>query len=249
MPEEPIYNKISQAYKDSKLLPYRSHVEAYTLFKLLGNIEGKSIIDFACGEGFYTRLLIKLGAKSVLGVDVSPKMIELAENEEYENPIGCEYLIADIGKMGELGEFDIVTAIYLLNYAKSRDELFDYCKAIYKHLKPGGRFIGFNDSPENKVENYGKYKKYGFYKTTTKERKEGDPITYHDTNLDGKEFQFDNYYLSPETYHYVFKQCGLIDFEWCGPWLSEKSYKDYDKSYWDDLLVNPPMIGMQAHKP
>jgi len=247
MPEEPVYNKLAKEYKASKLLPFRSHMEAYTLFKLLGNLEGKTIIDFGCGDGFHTRLLKQLGANRVLGVDISSKMIELAEIEEQNNPIGCEYLLADVCKQ-DLGEFDIVTAIYLLNYAKSKDELFDYCEAIYKHLKPGGRFVGFNDSPDNTIENYGKYKKFGFYKSTTKERKEGDPITYHFTNPDGTEFEFDNYYLSTDIYNSVFRQCGLLGFEWCGPWLSESAHLDHDDKYWDDLLENPPLIGMQAHK-
>jgi len=249
MPEEPVYNKIAQVSKDSKQLPFRSHVEAYTMFKLLGNLEGKSIIDFACGEGFYTRLLKKLGAKTVLGVDIAAKTLELAVIEERENPIGCEYLLANIGKMDQVGEFDIVTGIYLLNFAKSREELIDFCAAIYKHLRPGGRFVGYNESPDNAIENYDKYKKYGFYKSTTKDRKEGDITTYHFTNLDGQEYHVDTYYYSKDTYKNVFQKCGFMGLEWCGPWADEFAHIDYDENYWNYLIENPPMIGMQAHKP
>ncbi|WP_437661790.1 hypothetical protein [Sorangium sp. So ce1182] len=34
-------------------LPYRSHVERYTYWELLGAVEGKSVLDVACGDGMY----------------------------------------------------------------------------------------------------------------------------------------------------------------------------------------------------
>lgn len=73
------YNQISIAYQLSKLQPWRKHVEAYTFFSLLGDISNQSVLDLACGEGFYTRQLKLRGASKVVGVDISEKMIELAE--------------------------------------------------------------------------------------------------------------------------------------------------------------------------
>jgi len=246
MSEKALYNKMAQVYKDSKLLPWSLRVETFTIFKILGNIEGKTIIDFACGDGFYTRLFKKSGATTVVGVDISTGSIELAEIEERENLLNIEYIIADIGAMDDVGQYDIVTGIYLLDCAKSKEELIDFCEAIYRHLKPGGRFVGYIDSPENLVENYEKYKKYGFYKTIKEERKEGNIITYHITNLDGNEFHDDAYCYSKDTYEKVFRQCGLIELEWCGPWADTSGY---DNKFWDDFIKNPPVIAMQAHKP
>ena len=36
----------------------------------------------------------------------------------------------------------MVTAQYLLNYARTEEELLQFCKSIYKVLKPGGTFAG-----------------------------------------------------------------------------------------------------------
>ena len=43
------YDRIAEKYRDSKLLPFRDYIESYTLFKLAGNLAGKSVLDLACG--------------------------------------------------------------------------------------------------------------------------------------------------------------------------------------------------------
>ena len=56
------YDRIASEYRDSKRLPFRDHVERYSLFRMLGDVRGARILDLACGDGFYTRLLMKAGA-------------------------------------------------------------------------------------------------------------------------------------------------------------------------------------------
>jgi len=48
------YDEIATEYKRAKQHPWRLHVEHFTLFKLLGDLRGKTVIDLAYGEGFYT---------------------------------------------------------------------------------------------------------------------------------------------------------------------------------------------------
>ncbi len=62
------YDRIAEEYKKSKELLCRLH-EAYTFFNMLGDIALKSILDLACGEGFYTRKFRHKGAARVVGVD------------------------------------------------------------------------------------------------------------------------------------------------------------------------------------
>ena len=49
------YDDIAEAYRDSKQLSFRKYLEEYSLFEMLGKVRGKSVLDLACGEGFYTR--------------------------------------------------------------------------------------------------------------------------------------------------------------------------------------------------
>src|SRR5574341_637368 len=229
-------------------MPFRRCIEEPTLFKLLGDLHGKRVLDLACGEGIYTRKMKRHGARSVLGVDISPKMIDLAVSQEREQPIGCEYVVSDVAALGKLGELDVVVGVFLLNYAKTAAELARFCEAIATNLKRGGSFVGMNDNPANLVEMYGAYVKYGFRKTVSLPRTEGTPITYHNRNSDGTEFTFDNYYLAPATYEAVFQRAGFADFTWCGLSLDPEGKRGFEEGYWDLFLEHPPIIGMLAHK-
>ena len=72
------YDPIAEQYKRSKQQPWRAHIEAFSLMELIGDPTGKRVIDIACGDGFYTRMIRQRGAAKVTGVDLSKKMIGLA---------------------------------------------------------------------------------------------------------------------------------------------------------------------------
>ena len=56
-------------------------IEIPQLFQLIGDVKDKTILDLGCGAGGSAKKLIKLGAKKVLGIDISTKMIEVAQKE------------------------------------------------------------------------------------------------------------------------------------------------------------------------
>ena len=84
------YDRIAEPYRRAKLQPWRTHIECYTLLRLIGDVMGKAVIDLACGEGYYTRPLRQRGAARVVGVDRSRGMIGLAEAEEARAPLAEE---------------------------------------------------------------------------------------------------------------------------------------------------------------
>ena len=73
------YDAIAEVYQDSKQLPFREYIEAHSLFEILGDIRGATVLDLACGDGFYTRQIKQAGTLEVTGVDLSAEMIKLAE--------------------------------------------------------------------------------------------------------------------------------------------------------------------------
>lgn len=245
MNNDPVYDHIAAQYKESKQLGFRKYIELHTLLKLAGNLSGKQVLDLACGEGIYTRKIKSLGAAHILGIDISAEMIKLAQEEEARNPQGCEYRVKDVFDLGQVGNFDIVMGMYLLNYAQTREELLKMCVTVYNNLSDTGTFIGFNDNPMNDPKNYGSYGKYGFIKETTETRQEGDYIRYVISNPDGTTFAFNNYYLSAQTYENCFKEAGFTHFQWVGPWLDET---EKDNSYWNAFFADPPLIGFSARK-
>lgn len=193
MSRKAAYDTIAERYRDnSKQLPFRYAVERYTLFQLLGDLRGRTVLDLACGEGFYTRQFKHAGAAQVTGVDISEAMIALAEAEEKLRPVGCRYVCADAVTFTPTATVDIVTAVYLFNYARNREELESLCRACYGALRPGGLLIGFNDNVRKPPRPGVSLSKYGLERTGAWPPREGDPVRYRITNPDGQTVEFDN---------------------------------------------------------
>jgi toxoflavin synthase len=134
------YDDIGSIYNMAKRLPIAS-LELATLQAQIGNVDGLEILDLACGTGFYSRKLVEWGAKRVVGLDISTAMIEAARRES-EGDDRLDFHVADCGKPLDVGRFDVVIAVWLLNYASNKEELLAMWQNISKSLKPGGRCIG-----------------------------------------------------------------------------------------------------------
>lgn len=240
------YDAIADAYRASKELPFR-RTEQHTLFGLLGEVQGLDILDLACGEGFYSRLLKRAGAASVTGVDLSAGMIGLAEESERREPLGCRYLVSDAAAYEGREVADRVVAMFLLNYARTGEQLRRFVRVCHDALRPGGRFVGMNDNIRNPPRGTVSWAKYGFTKTCRPDPEEGEPILYRMRNRDGTEFEFRNFYLKPETYADAFRRAGFEDFRWTAPTVPPEELAD---GFWKDFLENePPLAAFSATRP
>ena len=241
------YDAIAEAYQDSKQLPFRKAIERHTLFEALGDIRGLTVLDLACGGGFYTRLLKRAGAGRVTGIDISGEMIRLARREEARAPLGCAYVCQDIADFEpEPGQADLVVAMYLLHYAGTREKLHRFLRVCRRALRPGGRLVGFNDNVMSPPRGTVSWPRHGIEKTgPLSDPVEGDPIHYRFTNPDGRQFEFHNFFLKPETYRGAFRRTGFRDFRWLGVSLEPGERKN---PVWDDFLDNPPVVAYTATK-
>ena len=243
MTEEQVYDSIADQYRESKWLLFRHFIERYTLMELLGDLRGRTVADLACGEGVYARQFKRAGASAVTGVDISGEMVALAEAEERKDPIGCRYVQSDAAGFAPEEPVDVVTAIYLLNYARTRGELDRFCRACYRALRPGGRLVGFNDNVRRPPRPGESLAKYGFERTCPHPPGEGDAVVYRITNHDGRTFEFENYYLEPATYAAAARDAGFEDFRWVDAMLEPSERGD---SFWDDFMAQAPLAGFTA---
>ena len=172
------YDPIAEQYKRSKQQPWRAYVEAFTLIRLIGDPTGKKVIDIACGEGFYTRMIRQRGAAKVTGVDLSEKMIGLARASEAQEPLGIDYIVGDGRDLRVVPDYDLAVAAYFLNYAHDRAELNAMCSGIARCLKPGGRFVTVNNNPAWDFPTAPSYRKYGLGVSVVGPFREGAPITW-----------------------------------------------------------------------
>ena len=239
------YDTIAQEYQASKHLAFREFVERYTLFELLGDLGGKSVLDLACGEGFYTRLLRQAGAVQVTGVDVSAAMIELAEAQERQHPLGCRYVQADAAAFKPDGPVDMVVAAYLLNYARTPRELLRFCRTCHDALRPGGRLVGCNNNVLNVSRIPASFRKYGLERTWKRPLAEGDAIRYTLFDADGRQIEFDNFYLSAETHAEAFERAGFREFRWVDVSLHPTQAGN---PFWDDFMADPPIVAFAAER-
>ncbi len=240
------YDSIGREYQESKRLPFRLHIEEHSMFELLPDLAGRSVVDLACGEGIYSRKLLRRGAARVVGVDISPEMVALARQAEETEPLGAEYVVADVATVDIGEQFDVALCSFLFNYARSRDQLRSLVKGVAGLLRPGGCVIGCNDYPDNPPSHFDRYRPYGFVKFGGAEPQEGSTITYRFFNPDGSVFEIDNYYLPTEAYRHEFGLAGFTSFDWVMPTVSAEGRSTFAPGYWDTYLESPPMVSLRA---
>lgn len=76
------------------------------LFGRISVKPGDRVLDCACGTGVVTGLLHEMSQKPVLGIDIAPKMIEIAKRK-YEGHESIIFQTCDFLSLEE-GEFDLV---------------------------------------------------------------------------------------------------------------------------------------------
>ncbi|HUF89611.1 MAG TPA: class I SAM-dependent methyltransferase, partial [Gemmatimonadota bacterium] len=131
------------------------------------NVRGKSLLDLACGDGFYTRRFrAECGADPVIGIDLSPKQIERAEAIEQKEPLGIDYRVGDVLELRLDRRFDVVTAIHLLHYLESAGEIATTLNRIHDQLADQGYFVTMIANPEFDLDGHDatdSKTKFGYY--------------------------------------------------------------------------------------
>ena len=241
------YDKFARQYQRSKTLPFRQYIEWYTYKKLLGNVSGLSVLDLACGDGFYSRRIMEQGAGRVVGVDISRVMLELARKKNKTAAGAIEYIKGDVLAQKKYGDFDLVVASYLLNYARTAEQMSDMCRTIAINLKSGGRFVSINNNPDQSPATFVFCSKYGFTKAISEPLQNGTTIRY-EFHRGGQEFEFDNYYLSRQIHERAFEENGFKDFRWIKIEVDPEGIRRFGYDYWRDFLLYEPIIGIWSRK-
>ena len=131
-------------YEASKECIWRKYLEVPSYMALFEGMTNESVIDLACGTGFYPRKIKQLTTGPVYGVDISKDMISLAKAQQTEND-GITYILHDCSVPLELDiKFDIVCMTYLLQYARDYGMILDFFQTAKSLLKEGGKLIVMN---------------------------------------------------------------------------------------------------------
>ena len=199
---------------------FRDELNNPAMFKLIGDVRGKVVLDIGCGEGYNARILAHKGAK-VLAADLSGVLIEYAKAQEEKDGLGIDYFVADSVDLSMFPDshFDVVTCFMALmdieKYGAAIGE-------IARVMKATGRFLFsithpcFEYNPETKkIE--GKTEYFGVKRETVPGSMERlltqfEIVSYHRTLTDYSKVLFDHGLLIRRLIEPLPTRAGLAKF-------------------------------------
>lgn len=236
-------------YSRAKLHAWRLWIERYTLtwyFQELGiNFTGITVGDFGSGTGLYSRMMIDLGAVYARAIDGDRKMTEQAMLESVLYREMIEFETAWIQDTQGKGDCQVALGTYLLNYARTLEELTAYCRAIASHLTDDGIFIAFSNNPHERHSGVD-LSKFGFRKVHFADTDgDSDGARIH-VLIDGLSDPIVAYNLFPASYVEAFRRAGLT-LHWGGVKLhpSQASHQEHWSEFFDEP---PPYVMILATK-
>lgn len=111
--------------------------EWHELRKLIPDFVNKRVLDIGCGFGWHCIYAAEQGATSVLGIDLSQKMLAVAkEKTDFDNVTYQQLAMEDMDFPPE--SFDVVISSLAVHYTPNFREV---CEQVYQSLTDGGTFI------------------------------------------------------------------------------------------------------------
>lgn len=138
-----LYNKQADDWSRSEPVLLSDYSARPFVLDLCEPLQDMDVLDIGCGEGYVSRQIKKRGARTILGVDISEKMIDGAQREQDREPLeGVEFRATDVREFDKStgNEYDLVVATFLFNYLSYEDTQATM-EMVYHVLKPGGQFV------------------------------------------------------------------------------------------------------------
>ncbi|KAG8157273.1 hypothetical protein KVR01_012981 [Diaporthe batatas] len=255
------YDALVSEYESSLDLPSR-RCTAVNFFANLGDVKGLRILDLSTGTGVVARMVAKLGASKVVGVDINKGMLGKAkEIIAADASVPKDVIELELGDVfaplsltsADPGSFDVVAGIWSLNYAGNQAMMCHAFNNIAKYLKHGGRFVsiipskashGSRDSWPGLDEHNGWY---GVGKKIIEEVQDGYRV--RTIFLTNPPLEFDNFDLDHRVYFKAAEGAGLKNVKTDAKEKIAPPSKDgEDQAYWDKYLERPLFDVITANK-
>src|SRR3989344_3762249 len=130
---------------------YHEKVIKPNLLRVLGDVKGKSVLDVACGQGFFSRALASEGAH-VTAADIAPELIAIAKKL---GPASITYLVAPASRMPlPDSSFDAAVCVLALQNIK---DLSGALAQVSHVLKQGGTFVIVLNHPAFRIPRHSEW--------------------------------------------------------------------------------------------
>lgn len=234
------YATLSNPYQRSHRKPDKHFSTLPTVLQLVGKCEGMTVLDLGCGSGFYTNEIAQLGAIQVVGIDNSQAQLDKAQHDRHP---ATEYVLGDIFT-DSLPRANIIVAPYVINYAKSVDQLQNLFQKFFDSLENNGRIVLVVDLPSCTD-----LKRFGAVKTALGPKEDGTRIRidlYDDMN-DHICALYATYFLE-ETLVSLLEEVGFTAITWHTPIISNQGIEEYGAEFWENYTDDPQLGYLTALK-
>ena len=119
---------------------YQKQVILPNLIRLMSIKKTDTVLDIACGQGFFAREFSKM-ANSVIGVDVSKELIKIAQEQKVNN---INYFVSSADKLSFIkdGSVDKISIILALQNIDNLASVIKECSRVLKNR--GNLYIVLN---------------------------------------------------------------------------------------------------------
>lgn len=225
------------------------YIEIPAIIELLkDNIKDTRILCIGCGSGNECELFSEMGAKDIVGVDISDKLIEY-DREHYPSMRFEVASWSDFYQLKDLGEFDIVYAGFSIHYVNDWTKV---CNDVAKVLKSKGLFVFSTLNPiklmlERIKEPPIKQKLFGIVRNTETKKLVKTYGEYIDCKYDLRLFNTDSVEVYKKKFSTIISELGASELrisKFLEP-LPTLAGKEYDEAgYLDDFHAPPVLIGV-----
>jgi len=255
----------AEAYQNwSRLQKVITHDINLTYF---GNVKGKTVVDFGCGNGSFLKRCLDEGAASCLGFDINEPMITSDSNVvKHDNTADqLRFVVEDCYKPFDKNydQFDFAACHFLLHSCTTEGQLDIFLTNVFRLLKPGGKaFLAHSSLLNKKTRDQEKIADlFGMMLPFESDAIGEEPFFFPDTpafypnplaNETGKAFtrdrlfSFSGVYWSSETFRKKLTSTGFVNVKRLpitsfndASWITEKNVES----------MGDPYIFLGAEKP
>ncbi len=236
------YDRLSAEYAALvEIDPAKIYVQYPGALKLLGDAAGKSVLDVGCGNGTFTRMLARRGAR-VAGYDPSVEQIREARKREEIDNLGISYFVGLKPPLSPAHLFDDAVSVMVLPYASDRASLQRTFVVVMRSLKRGGSFCSVTYNP-----GYQRLGKAAYNRRFSKTAEGGIQVDFLDNRSNLViSARFSDY--SRSDYEDAAQKAGFSAPLWVRLAVTGEGIDRQGDKFWHGFEDDPPYIGFKVVK-
>jgi len=185
----------------------------------------RRVLDYGCGPGKVAQRVVENFPVSVVGVDASPTMLDIAARERSHPRI--EYHLTPDARLPFLadGSMDAAMSCYVFISIGSLEILRSIVSGVHRVLRPGARYAILDTNPDSKGIEFSTFR--SGEPGTEYARGQQREVVLH--LPDGSDFTLLDYYWPAETYEVLLREAGFMNIVTYRPVLGDVDPPDDER--------------------